>query len=222
MPRSAPSPCPSPSPRSRSPSSGCVPTARRARRIRPPRDATRAATERRQPAPSPTATPTRHARSTSTATTLISPDTIYVFNPNFGLIDDFDAEGRLGGGDARSRTQGVACRWQNQTSGDNIDLSVAQLDDDSLTALKNAAVRDSARWCRPTATRRTSRQAEGSARPCVPGRYWIVATSVVLRARRRDRPHHGGARRAEVTSAFRHPRGAARSAARRERSHDQC
>jgi hypothetical protein len=73
---------------------------------------------------------------------LVSADTLYVYNPNFGAIDEFTP--RVGSAAATALTyQGVACRWQNLTSGENIDVSVAQLDDASLTALKNTAFADS-------------------------------------------------------------------------------
>jgi hypothetical protein len=73
---------------------------------------------------------------------LVSADTIYQFNPNFGLIDDFTpSDGSVAA--SALEYSGVACRWQNQTSGDNIDLSVANLDPDTLTALKNTAFQDS-------------------------------------------------------------------------------
>jgi len=73
---------------------------------------------------------------------LVSPDTIYIYNPNFGRIDDFTPEDGSAAASAL-KYQGVACRWQNGTSGENIDVSVAQLDEASLTALKNAAFEDS-------------------------------------------------------------------------------
>jgi hypothetical protein len=73
---------------------------------------------------------------------LVSADTLYVYNPNFGAIDDFTPDDGTAAASALTY-QGVACRWQNQTSGDTIDVSVAQLDEDTLTALKNAAFEDS-------------------------------------------------------------------------------
>jgi hypothetical protein len=101
----------------------------------PPGDATG------HPAPTLTAAPAG-IRIDATCDELIPPQTVYDFNPNFGLIDPFTP---AGGSVAASAVayDGLACRWQNQTSGDNIDLSVAQLDDASLTALKNAAFDDS-------------------------------------------------------------------------------
>jgi len=72
---------------------------------------------------------------------LVSPDAIYQYNPNFVLVDFEPADGSVAA--SALEYSGVACRWQNGTSGDNIDLSVASLDDDTLTALKNAAFEDS-------------------------------------------------------------------------------
>jgi hypothetical protein len=94
-----------------------------------------------QPAPTLTANPvgTPIDRQCSD---LISADTIYAYNPNFGLIDPYiPASGSIGA--SAVEYKGVACRWQNQTNGDNIDVSVAHLDDASLTALKNSAFADS-------------------------------------------------------------------------------
>jgi hypothetical protein len=73
---------------------------------------------------------------------LISPDAMYQFNPNFGAIDDFAPE--PGSAAASALTyDGVACRWENETTGQHIDVSVAHLDEDTLTALKNAAFAES-------------------------------------------------------------------------------
>ena len=78
----------------------------------------------------------------ATCDELVPADTLYVYNPNFGRINDFTPEDGSAAASALTY-QGVACRWQNQTSGDTIDVSVAQLDEDTLTALKNAAFEDS-------------------------------------------------------------------------------
>lgn len=94
-----------------------------------------------EPAPSLTAQPVGTPIDID-CDTLVSPDAIYAFNPNFVRVDDFDPAGDSVAATALAYS-GVACRWQNQTSGDNIDLSVASLDEDSLTALKNAAFADS-------------------------------------------------------------------------------
>lgn len=73
---------------------------------------------------------------------LVSPDTIYAFNPNFVSIAEWrpapgsPAEAALDAG-------GVACRWQNQTSGDVIDVAVAAYDEETLDGLKNEAFEQS-------------------------------------------------------------------------------
>jgi hypothetical protein len=94
-----------------------------------------------QPVPTLTAAPTGTPVGQS-CDDLISPDDIYALNPNLGLLDPYDPAPGSAGASAIAY-QGVACRWQNQTSGDNIDVSVADLDEASLTALKNAAFADS-------------------------------------------------------------------------------
>jgi hypothetical protein len=74
--------------------------------------------------------------------TLVSPDTMYAYNPNFGLVDGWQPESGSAGAGAVA-LEGVACRWLNQTSSDTIDLSVANLDGESIEALKNEAVTES-------------------------------------------------------------------------------
>jgi hypothetical protein len=94
-----------------------------------------------QPAPTlsaePTGTPVEQD-----CDDLIPSDTIYAFNPNFTLLTSYEPASGSAGASALAY-DGLACRWQNGTSGDNIDVSVAQLDEASLTALKNAAFADS-------------------------------------------------------------------------------
>lgn len=69
---------------------------------------------------------------------LITPDAMYEFNPNFGSLSDFTpSEGSIGA--AAIEYSGIACRWQNQTSGDVVDMSVADLDSASLTSLEAEA-----------------------------------------------------------------------------------
>lgn len=98
-----------------------------------------------QPTGAPAPSITAHPVSTpveATCNELVSADTVYQFNPNFVGIHDFTPQS---GSIAASAVayEGVACRWQNETNGQNIDVSVAQLDDETLTALKNAAFTES-------------------------------------------------------------------------------
>lgn len=130
----------------------------------------------------PTTAPTEEPVGTpidATCDQLVSADTLYIYNPNFGAIDDFTPDNGTAAASALAY-QGVACRWQNLTSGDNIDVSVAQLDDDTLTALKNAAFADSEMV--PTYGEEAYFSVEGDAgvAQVFTGSYWIVAESSVF------------------------------------------
>jgi hypothetical protein len=92
--------------------------------------------------PTTTAVPTPSASSTPVTvgcSTLVSADTLYAFNPNFGLLTSWTPAPGSAAATAKSQS-GVACRWSNQTSGDTIDISVAHLDAASIETLKNEAV----------------------------------------------------------------------------------
>lgn len=114
----------------------------------------------------------------ATCSQLVSDDTLYVYNPNFGAAD-FTPESGTAAASAIAY-QGVACRWQNQSSGANIDVSVAHLDDETLTALKNAAFADSEMV--PTyGDEAYFRVTDGVGEAQVfQGGFWIVAESTVF------------------------------------------
>jgi hypothetical protein len=130
------------------------------------------------PSPGPTIEPVGTPVD-ATCDQLVSADTLYIYNPNFGAIDDFTPEDGSAAASAVAY-QGVACRWENLTSGERIDVSVAHLDDDSLTALKNAAFEDSEMV--PTYGEEAYFSVEGgigTAQVFV-GPYWVVAESPVF------------------------------------------
>lgn len=133
------------------------------------------ATPTAEPSTEPTDQPVG-VRVGATCDDLVSADTLYVYNPNFGRIENFTPQ--EGSAAASALTyQGVACRWQNQTSGDTIDVSVAQLDDDTLNSLKNAAFEDSEMV--PTYGEEAYfvvKSTVGTAQ-VFQGPYWIVAES---------------------------------------------
>jgi hypothetical protein len=134
------------------------------------------------PSATPTPDSTDQPVGTPVGTTcdeLVSADTLYIYNPNFGAINDFTPEDGTAAASALEY-QGVACRWENQTSGDAIDVSVAQLDEDTLTALKNAAFEDSEMV--PTYGEEAYFSVDsgvGVAQVFL-GPYWIVAESSVF------------------------------------------
>jgi len=154
--------------------SGCVPTPT------PTSSGTASASPSSSPSASPTPSPTASTVSTPITigcNTLITPDDIYAFNPNFGLIERWTPKAGSAAATAKSE-QGIACRWQNQTSGDTIDVSVAHLDAASIEALKNAAVEKSTMV--PTYGDEAYFSVSGGVGTAIvfQGTYWLVATSV--------------------------------------------
>jgi len=112
--------------------------------------------------------------------TLVSPDTIYAYNPNFGRLDDWTPDAGTAAADALD-LDGVACRWINQTSSDTIDLSVASLSHDDLEALKNAAIGESTMVPTYSADEAYFSVSDGIGTAIVFDRsYWLVATSVAF------------------------------------------
>lgn len=69
---------------------------------------------------------------------LVPAQAMYDFNPNFSLIDEWTPAPDSAAADALD-AEGVACRWQNDTSGEVIDVSVASFDTATLERLANDA-----------------------------------------------------------------------------------
>ncbi|GIT81955.1 hypothetical protein LLS1_36240 [Leifsonia sp. LS1] len=90
----------------------------------------------------PTSTPTEPPTPvTLTCDQLVTPDQLYAYNPNFGANPGYSPKD----GSLEKKIadwQGVACSWLNQTSGDVIQIAVAQPPASQLDALKNAAITD--------------------------------------------------------------------------------
>ena len=139
--------------------------------------------------PSPTGeasgdpTPTATAQPTGTpidaaCDDLVTPAILDLYGPGFAGIDGFTP--REGSAAASALAyDGVACRWQS-SSGQTIDISAAQLDDASLTALKNAAFEDSELV--PTYGDEAYFTVEGGVgvAQVFQGPYWIVVESPVF------------------------------------------
>lgn len=135
-----------------------------------------------EPTSEPTVAPTDQPTSApieQTCNELVPAETLYAFSPNVAPVDDFSPSA---GTFAASAVEydGVACRFQNQSNGQNIDVSVAQLDEETLTALKNAAFEDSQMV--PTYGEEAYFVvADGTGTAQVfQGPYWIVAESVMF------------------------------------------
>jgi len=154
--------------------SGCVPT--------PTPSPTDPASASASETPSATPTPSPTATAVSTPITigcnaLITPDDMYAFNPNFGLISSWTPKSGSAAATAKSE-KGLACRWQNQTSGDTIDISAAHLDTASIESLKNDAVEKSTMV--PTYGDEAYFSVSGGVGTAIvfQGDFWLVATSV--------------------------------------------
>lgn len=72
---------------------------------------------------------------------LISAEQIYAYNPNIVALEDFTPDAGTPASTALA-LDGIACRYQNQTSGDNIDLSVAHLDSNSFAQVQASTTGD--------------------------------------------------------------------------------
>lgn len=126
-----------------------------------------------EPGPSqpPTAIPV-----TITCDQLVDAQAMYDFNPNFSLLADYaPASGSLGA--QAVEQEGIACGWVNQTSGETIEISVAQLPDAELTTLKNDLVMSSNSV--PTYDVEGYFEVESGvgAAQAFPDPYWLTASS---------------------------------------------
>ena len=156
----------------------CVPTASP--------DATSQPTSNASPRPTSTTTPSPEAPAAETGTPvgigcndLITPQEIYDYNPNFGLIADFVPEKGTLAAQAVAAS-GLACRWMNQTSGDTIDVSVAHLDSASNQTRKDTLAASSTSVSSFGPDGYFDQGDLGSAAQAFPGEFWVTATSIAF------------------------------------------
>lgn len=128
------------------------------------------------PSPTPTLPPTPV---TLPCDQVVTADQLYAYNPNFAADPGYapkagSLEKKIGD------WKGVTCAWQNQTSGDVVQIAVAQPPADQLESLKNAAITAA----QPVPTYGTPPQVEGYFKAGDAGQvqifrgpYWIVAES---------------------------------------------
>ncbi|GGF01766.1 hypothetical protein D9V28_13820 [Mycetocola zhadangensis] len=107
---------------------------------------------------------------------------MYNFNPNFSLVEDGapKADSKAG---TIADMGGLTCQWVNNTSKETIDVAVAKLTDEELTALKNSAITESTPvptyGAPPIEGYFTVIGSEGEAQ-IFTGSYWITARSVAF------------------------------------------
>jgi len=158
---------------------GCAPSAEPAPSPSATAEATAAPAASTEPTPTPTEDPAIVVA--LGCDEVLTPDDVYAFNPNFGAAPDYKPADGSAASVAVSQ-KGVACSWLNQTSGDVIEISIAQPNDSTLTDLKNQAVSAST----PVPTYGTGVDVEGyftatggkGEAQFFTGKYWVVASSV--------------------------------------------
>ncbi|MCI0158520.1 iron ABC transporter ATP-binding protein [Leifsonia shinshuensis] len=161
---------------------GCTPTAKPA--STPSASATAGgAAASNTPAATPTPTPTLPPTPvTLTCDQVVTADQLYAYNPNFSADPGYAPKA----GSLEKQIadwKGVTCAWQNQTSGDVVQIAVAHPPADQLESLKNAAITAA----QPVPTYGTPPQVEGYFKAGDTGQvqifrgpYWIVAESTAF------------------------------------------
>ncbi|MFU8945737.1 iron ABC transporter ATP-binding protein [Mycetocola zhadangensis] len=118
----------------------------------------------------------------TTCDALITADDMYNFNPNFSLVEDGAPKADSKAGQIAGMN-GLTCQWVNNTSKETIDVAVAKLSDDELTALKNLAITESTPvptyGAPPIEGYFTVIGSEGEAQ-IFTGSYWIAVRSVAF------------------------------------------
>ncbi|MGV8969481.1 MAG: hypothetical protein ACOH1J_03435 [Microbacteriaceae bacterium] len=130
-------------------------------------------------APTPTATPAVENPGTPIAIgcdALVSPQTIYDLNPNFGL-DPTQVPPAGSQGATIAGYQGLTCIWINETSGEKLTVAAAQLPAEVLTGIGNNLVETSNSV--PTYGVEGYFQLVGEAgeAEAIAGSFWVVAVS---------------------------------------------
>ncbi|HEU4808249.1 MAG TPA: arginyl-tRNA synthetase, partial [Homoserinimonas sp.] len=107
--------------------------------------------------------------------TLVSPQAVYDYNPNYGYQPDFTP---AAGSDVATivANQGVACNWVNQTSGVTFVIAVAQLAAGDLAGIRDG-LPDSSRVSGIGDAAYFSASGGLGVAQVFSGPYWVVATS---------------------------------------------
>nr|WP_152602296.1 iron ABC transporter ATP-binding protein [Cryobacterium roopkundense] len=120
---------------------GCSPAATGT----PTGSATPSATASAPASATPTPTPTPEPTGTPIALTcdqLLTAQEAYDFNPNYGTAPAYEpSSGSLAA--TAVKYSGLACAWSNQTSGELIEIAVAQPEAALMTTLEDKAIADS-------------------------------------------------------------------------------
>ncbi|MBG6239653.1 hypothetical protein IWX78_002640 [Mycetocola sp. CAN_C7] len=113
---------------------------------------------------------------------LVTLDDMYAFNPNISFVEDGQPAADTKAGQIAGMN-GLTCQWANNSSNETIDIAVAKLPDDQLTALKNLAVTESTQvptyGAPPVEGYFTVIKNQGEAQVFT-GAYWVALRSVAF------------------------------------------
>ena len=132
--------------------------------------------------PTPTAAPTPEAIPYSTdCESLIDPDTMYAFDPNFSLLGSFTPDTGSLAAEAEAAS-GTVCRWVHGTNGVTIDVGVADLPGD-VAADRIASLDASGAGVSDFGARGYFVAAGGMGQAQVfPSHYWVSIVSPIFSA----------------------------------------
>lgn len=127
--------------------------------------------------PAPTTKPDAGEKVGLACDQLITLQQMYDFNSNISLIGSFTPQsGTLSAKVAELK--GLTCRWQQNSSGNNLDFSVAKLDAASLDALARDAASNSTSVSTYGEKGFFTRAGGRGTAQVFSGSYWVVAESV--------------------------------------------
>jgi hypothetical protein len=130
--------------------------------------------------PAPTATPVVSEPVDISCDALLTPDDVYLFNPNVSLVTDGTPKAGSKASEI-AEMRGLTCQWVNNSSNAAIDVAVAKLSEAELTDLKNRAVTESEQVptyaAPPVEGYFTVVENEGEAQ-VFSGSYWVTLRSV--------------------------------------------
>lgn len=105
---------------------------------------------------------------------ILSPDALYMFNPNVGTDPDYVPTGLARQAVANG---GVACGWLNQTSGEKLSVSVGRFNAEGIEVVRGAAAARTGATDLDTIDGYFTETANGGAIEFFVDQYWVVLES---------------------------------------------
>ncbi|GAA1526946.1 hypothetical protein BJ978_002080 [Agromyces terreus] len=115
--------------------------------------------------------------------TLLTPEQLYAFNPNYGVAPDYAPSARTVATLVEEH-EGTSCGYLNQTSGDVIEIAVATPSESAATTLANDAAAASTAvptyGTPPEVSGYFTRSGENGQVQVFTGPYWVVVDSTAF------------------------------------------